>query len=31
MQRVLFLLAAAGFLVGSLSWIAGARRAYHRA
>jgi hypothetical protein len=31
MQRVLFLLATAGFLVGSLSWIAGARRAYHRA
>lgn len=31
MHRVLFLLAAAGFLAGSLSWIAGARRAYHRA
>jgi Stage II sporulation protein E (SpoIIE) len=31
MHRVLFLLAAAGFLAGSLSWVAGARRAYHRA
>lgn len=31
MQRVLFVLAAVGFLVGSLSWLAGARRAYHRA
>src|SRR4029453_3570697 len=31
MHGVLFLLAAAGFLAGSLSWIAGARRAYHRA
>jgi hypothetical protein len=31
MHGVLFVLAAAGFLAGSLSWIAGARRAYHRA
>jgi hypothetical protein len=31
MHRVLFLLAAAGFLAGSLSWLAGARRAYRRA
>src|SRR4030095_16130598 len=31
MNRVLFLLAAVGFLAGSLSWVAGARRAYHRA
>jgi hypothetical protein len=28
---VLFLLAAVEFLAGSLSWVAGARRAYHRA
>jgi hypothetical protein len=31
MHRVLFVLAAAGFLAGSLSWLAGARRAYRRA
>jgi Stage II sporulation protein E (SpoIIE) len=31
MQRVLFALAAVGFLAGSLSWLLGARRAYHRA
>jgi serine phosphatase RsbU (regulator of sigma subunit) len=31
MHRVLFSLAAAGFLAGSLSWMVGARRAYRRA
>jgi hypothetical protein len=31
MHRGLFLLAAAGFLAGSVSWMAGARRAYRRA
>jgi Stage II sporulation protein E (SpoIIE) len=31
MHRMLFVLAAVGFLVGSLSWLAGARRAYRRA
>jgi len=31
MHRLLFLLAALGFLAASLSWLAGARRAYHRA
>jgi Stage II sporulation protein E (SpoIIE) len=31
MDRVLFSLAAVGFLAGSVSWLAGARRAYHRA
>ena len=31
MHRVLFMLAAAGFLAGSLSWVTGARRAYRRA
>ena len=31
MHRVLFSLAAAGFLAGSLSWMVGARRAYQRA
>jgi hypothetical protein len=31
MHRVLFSLAAVGFLVGSLSWMRGARRAYRRA
>lgn len=31
MQRVLFALAAVGFLAGSLSWLGGARRAYQRA
>jgi hypothetical protein len=31
MHRMIFLLAAVGFLVGSLSWVAGARRAYRRA
>jgi Stage II sporulation protein E (SpoIIE) len=31
MHRLLFSLAAAGFLAGSLSWVVGARRAYHRA
>jgi serine phosphatase RsbU (regulator of sigma subunit) len=31
MHRVLFLLAAAGFVAGSLSWVTGARRAYRRA
>jgi Stage II sporulation protein E (SpoIIE) len=31
MYRVLLVLAALGFLAASLSWLAGARRAYHRA
>ena len=31
MHRALFLLAAVGFLAGSLSWVARARRAYRRA
>ena len=31
MHRVLFSLAAAGFLAGSLSWMVGAHRAYRRA
>lgn len=31
MNRVLFSLAAVGFLAGSVSWLVGARRAYRRA